>query len=239
MNVNIWIICPFTAKLPEILVRQQLYLMAEAILSSKKEKGWDFQERFETWNPPGDPPTTHLEREKRIALVRNHAIEDIKREVAAGVSPPTHIIWMDADISFYKEDLFTKLVSASIDNLAVTAPMVFLDHRSFKCPPGRFYDTAGFVNQEIRTGLWRPWFAGSGFGPELPELFELDGSVGCLYCVPWKVYEKGALHEPTNGRFTEHYSVCQTARRFGYKLLVLTKEIALHAYLPDFGIEFH
>lgn len=62
--------------------------------------------------------------------------------------------------------------------------------------------------------------------------------VGCLYTVPVPVYLAGARHtdHPTN---TDHWAVCQTARKLGRTVTVDMRLRALHANLPKYGEAWH
>jgi len=187
------------------------------------------------WQPENHKvPSNHAERALCIAGIRNKMVADL---LASKVQPDV-VIWMDLDVIRYDESLLVKLYESSRKHNAVTAPLVFLDKLT-----GRWYDTAGFINKGERSTLHWPYYRqandlGLLDGDPVPH-YQVDGSVGCVYCVPFKVYQLGSKHLFCGEKYTEHYSVCQDARQLGMKLLVREDVAVHHAYLPDYGISFH
>lgn len=241
MNVNAVVLCPIRPGTNKVFIENQERLIKEAAVYAGN-RGMIVHVIYGNFELEGATPVTcHVERARHISAVRNAMILDLATKAGAcyALAELTHVIWMDVDIVRYAPDLFFKLLLVSTEHNAVTAPRVLLDDSSGKTHPGRWYDTAGFIHRGMRATLGFPWFTGERNDEPLPELLEVDGSVGCVYCVPWKVYENGASHHFDTERTTEHYPVCQFARRMGMKLLVLTKETAWHAYLPDYGEAFH
>jgi len=116
----------------------------------------------------------------------------------------------------------------------------------FEHLPGRFYDIAGFVEQGRWARFTPPFFDQPG------PVFELD-SVGSCYLVNADLYRHGARHEldhasatfiaenrvweedaicqnqrgPANS-FSDHYSVCQFARKSQLPVRAFADLIALH-----------
>jgi hypothetical protein len=179
---------------------------------------------------------THAERQKACSALRNTMIENLQRMTPR----PTHVLWIDADVIRYPNELGSTLVKLSIAEKAITAPAVFLDDSSGKCPPYRWYDTAGFIHERRRAEETHPWFRTNPKPlPHNPFVLQLNGSVGCVYCVPWEVYQTGARYEFAGTTFTEHMPICQAALSMGMKVLIDTRLHTYHAYLPDFGERFH
>jgi hypothetical protein len=240
--MNAVVICPVSPRLNPRLLENQRRLMKSAC-EFAGDNNAIVHSMYNDWCPDWRSELkSHPDRARFIAAIRNRCILDFvqARERHEFLRNVTHVIWMDADVVHYDPDLFYRMLEASCANgNAVTAPLVFLDDSSGRTVPGRFYDTAGFIHHGERAGLYRPWFDGAPNDRPLPPLFEMDGSVGCVYCVPWAVYENGASHHYCDPKYTEHYPVCQHARAMGRKVLVLTDAVVRHAYLPDYGEEFH
>lgn len=241
MSINAMVICPVKPGLNPVLLENQKRLI-EAATAYAEQFDMRLHVMYGDFAPPWAPPVkSHADRARHISSIRNAMILEVATAVGlhTALADLTHVIWMDADVVRYPEDLFYRLLDISDKHNAVTAPKVLLDDTNGRTPPGRWYDTAGFIHKGQRAGLWFPYFLGERNDKPLPELMELDGSVGCVYCVPWRVYAEGACHHFDTETTTEHYSVCQHARRMGLKLLVLTEAAAYHAYLPDYGEAFH
>lgn len=237
-SVNAVVLCPMRPGMNPRLVEKQKELLLRATGEWYNESiPITIKPLIIDWEPQWKTPITcHADRATHIAAVRNHAIAFLMTNQKY-YGKITHVIWMDADIVDYDRQLFFDLVRTSAAKNAVTAPLVFLEEAGGKVRPGRWYDTAGFIHQGERAALDYPWFTGAPLA--MPPLFEMDGSVGCVYCVPWEVYLQGGTHHFCGEKFTEHYPVCQHARRMGMKLLVMTDKKVEHAYLPDYGEEFH
>ncbi len=153
------------------------------------------------------------EHNSRVAEVRNAVIEEYLD------SEHTHVLWIDADIIRIPPDLPTKLLQRS----AVVAPIVFWDkHRP------HFYDVGGFVQNGKWANPMPPYWQNMG------PIVSLD-SVGCCYMIPADVYRKGARYSHTDG-FTEHYSVCQDAKRQGLPVLCRTDVSVAHAFLDEYQV---
>lgn len=227
-------ICPMRADMPKAIVAKQFELLSGMVIWNNAV---DIQTHVcvDTW-PEFPVGEKHSDRAKTIAGIRQAYIN----RIYGWETPPTHVLWMDADIISYAPDLCERLLITSTALHSVVAPCVLLDGAERgKCYSHRWYDTAGFVynNHTAQTNF--PWFPISGPWWE-NSLVEMNGSVGCVYIVPWTVYNTGGKYAvPDDLRFTEHYPVCQHAIRMGYKLLVDLQQTVYHAFLPDFGIKFH
>ena len=116
--------------------------------------------------------------------------------------------------------------------------------------PGRFYDVAGFVENGRWARFTQPYFDQPG------PVYDLD-SVGSCYLVNADLYRNGARHEADFASkkfieencvwqedsiarnqaglancFSEHYSVCEFARRAGLPVRAFADLIAYHAKPP-------
>lgn len=135
-----------------------------------------------------------------------------------------YVLWIDSDIVLYPIDIPTSLLEYGKGN--VCAPLVLLDgyHK-------RFYDLAGFLHKD-QTGKLKwadmnpPYFPGN----------EME-SVGAFVMFPAKVFKEGKF-SPTSG-FTEWLSVCQHAKRLGYKVLACRELTVWHINLADYGESWH
>lgn len=194
-------------------------------------------------NAPNKPSVIkcHRDRALYIAKIRDGFIDRFRDDFERkGI---THVLWHDADVIRFPEWMFDRLWELSIKEKAITAPCVLLDNIKAKgtCHPLRWYDTAGFIHNKCMTETEPPWFNGMEW--PLPDVVELNGSIGCVYCVPWVIYKEGGVKhewiEIYGKQFTEHYPICQVGRQMGYKLLVDTKIRAYHAFFPAYKEIFH
>ena len=157
----------------------------------------------------------------KVTRVRNTLLDCFK------LSAFTHVLWIDADLVEYPADLPTRLLQANPHG--VSSCPVFIEDRE-----DQFYDTAGYVGLDDKH-----WEVFAPHHEDVPgnEIVEVS-CVGCLYTVPTPVYVAGARHtdHPTN---TDHWSVCQAARRMGRTVTVDMRLRALHANLPKYGEAWH
>jgi hypothetical protein len=167
----------------------------------------------------------------RHATVRNYMLDRyLKPE-------HTHVLWIDSDLIDYPSDLPALLmeVNPSVTGAAIIAPLALLDASParlvFDPSPERFYDVGGFIEVGRRAAYHPPFFVQDG------PLIELD-SVGCCYLAPAALYRGGVRYKPPiTDYYVEHWSVMQAARKRGYRICALTQVRAIHAWLPDFGLE--
>ena len=131
---------------------------------------------------------------------------------------------------------------------AITAPVVTLDYHEGRDYggmnwPDRFYDIGGFIENGRRVRMHKPWFDQPG------PMYDLD-SVGCCYLIPAWLYREGVRYAPPGlphyrrwqgggvGPFcVEHYSVMRAAAAAGLRIVALGEVRAVHAWLPDYGLE--
>lgn len=157
----------------------------------------------------------------RHATVRNYMLDTYLRD------EHTHVLWVDSDLIDYPADLPTRL--AEVGDRTITAPLPLLSPTSGWS--SRFYDIGGFIEDGNRARMWAPWFNQEG------EVIELD-SVGCCYLAPAELYRAGVRYAPPpTDYYVEHWSVMQEARKRGYRICALTGVRAIHAWLPDYGME--
>jgi hypothetical protein len=141
---------------------------------------------------------------------------------------PEHdlVLWVDADLVRYPADIIPRL--DEVRDGGVAAPFVYLDKEA----PGRFYDTAGFIEfSGQHTPIWPPHFTQPG--PVVSLL-----SVGCCYLIPADVYRSGAVYAPAPPH-VEHWPVMRHAAAMGLPIVADRRIEAFHAYLPDYGERWH
>lgn len=157
----------------------------------------------------------------KVTRVRNTLLDCFK------LSAFTHVLWIDADLVAYPADLPSQLIKANPHG--VSSCPVFIEDRE-----EQFYDTSAFVGLD---GKHWAVFAPHHEDAAGREVVEVAG-VGCLYTVPVPVYQTGVRHtdHPTN---TDHWSICQEARKIGRSVTVDMRLRALHANLPKYGEAWH
>lgn len=138
---------------------------------------------------------------------------------------PQHdwVLWIDADIIDYPEDLFHQLY---IDELSITSPLVSIaGHRTN-------YDTAGTrPNFEQRSDQQPP---SSGDH----EMFSVGGCV----LVPAEVHRHVSFQAQSDTDITantEWTSLCVGAAKFGIRIVWRTSVVVHHANLPNYGEQWH
>lgn len=157
----------------------------------------------------------------KVTRVRNTLLDCFK------LSAFTHVLWIDADLVEYPADLPSQLIKANPHG--VSSCPVFIEDRE-----GEFYDTAAFVGLDDRHWeVFSPHHADAA-GRQVVDV----AGVGCLYTVPVPVYQTGVRHtdHPTN---TDHWAICQAARKLGRTVTVDMRLRALHANLPKYGEAWH
>ncbi len=157
----------------------------------------------------------------KVTRVRNSLLDCFK------LSAFTHVLWIDADLVDYPADLPTRLLHANPHG--VSSLPVFIEDRE-----DQFYDTAAFVGLDEKH-----WSVFAPHHEDAPgrEVVEVAG-VGCVYLCPVPVYLSGVKHtdHPTN---TDHWAICQTARKMSRTVTVDMRMRALHANLPKYGEAWH
>lgn len=128
----------------------------------------------------------------------------------------THVLWIDADVVNYPDDLISRLMGKEGD---IVAAIPLIEGTN------RFYDVYGFVDTEGR----RP----NPYPPYFDRKATL-ASVGTCYLANAAIYHQGARYSPIAGH-TEHYSVCRKAER-----VACAEDIIIyHADLPKWGEPRH
>jgi hypothetical protein len=167
------------------------------------------------------PIPPHPSLYMRHATVRNYMLDTYLKE------EHTHVLWVDSDLIDYPADLPSRL--AEMGDRTIAAPLALLSESSGF--PLRFYDIGGFIEKGNRARMFPPWFEGEG------DVIELD-SVGCCYLAPADLYKQGIRYSPPpTDYYVEHWSVMQEAKKRGYRIVALTTVHAIHAWLPDYGLE--
>lgn len=197
-------------------------------------------------SPPRGVP--HPTRQAAMAAIRQAMIDrHLKDE--------RWVFWVDADIVQYPVPLIDELISRAEGGIA--APLVLMKgniseplSNKYGFGPGRFYDVAGFVEHGRWARFTQPYFDQPG------PVYDLD-SVGSCYLVNADLYRNGAKHEADFASqkfiedncvwqedsiarnqaglancFSEHYSVCEFARRTGLPVRAFADLIAYHAKPP-------
>jgi hypothetical protein len=162
-----------------------------------------------------------------------------------------YVIFVDADIVNGTHGVLNSLVSECACHPAgsVVAPAVILEKRDETSSKYRWYDTAGFIHDEQRAAILPPWFPTSAYNTMKPlgggwdwpagTAIELNGSVGCVYCVHAPVFLHGGFQGEFHPSFTEHWALCQNGRAMGGRIIVRLDLRVEHAYLPKYGEAFH
>ena len=157
----------------------------------------------------------------KVTRVRNTLLDCFK------LSAFTHVLWIDADLVEYPADMPTRLLQTNAHG--ISSLPVFIEDKE-----NEFYDTAGFVGlDEKHWEVFSPHHEDMA-GREVVEV----SCVGCVYSAPSWLYQSGVRHtdHPTN---TDHWSICQAARKAGRSVTVDLRMRALHANLPKYGESWH
>jgi hypothetical protein len=169
---------------------------------------------------------THPSKYAPHAAARNYMLDRYLKD------EHTHVLWIDSDLIDYPADLVTQLLASGAE---IAAPLPLLDPSPARLAmfanPLWFYDIGGFIEQGRRANLGPPFFAQDG------PIIDLE-SVGCCYIATAALYRAGArYHPPVTDYYVEHWSVMQQARKRGMRIVALRDVHAIHAWLPDYGLE--
>ena len=218
---HVLVAIPSNPRHPEAL-RAQAHMLAARLPEANPDHTLDIQIVDTPIEVPTDSPIY-----TRHATIRNHVIDTRLRG-------HEWVLWIDSDLCDYPADLPTTLLQHG----CIAAPMVTLDHHG-----ERFYDIGGFIEHGRRARMGPPWFDQAG------PVIELE-SVGCCYVIPAWLYRVGIRYAPPPYRLTtqdqhgtvgayvvEHWSVMRQAAARGVRIVALTDVRAVHAWLPDYGIE--
>lgn len=137
-----------------------------------------------------------------------------------------YALWIDVDLIDYPADFVTQALQRNPGG--ITAPVVILDRHD-----ERFYDIGGFIAP-----------GGTPFGMDAPWCNQPTNelileSVGCMYLAPAHIYRDWELrYAPTGPVYgVEHYAVCKAAADRGVPVRAYRDLRAIHAWLPDYGVE--
>jgi hypothetical protein len=223
--VNILVLQPIRPSNPPTL-RERADALLERMVSANPGMCFDICQ-----DDSAVPVPKHPSLYMRHATVRNYMLDTYLRP------EHTHVLWIDSDLIDYPADLPMRLASVWATGCtgAIVAPTVLLDDSPARLArlPGRerFYDIGGFIEQGRRARMYPPWFGQQG------DVVELD-SVGCCYLAPAQLYHEGARYQPPHtDYYVEHWSVMQEARRRGYRIFAMMAVRAVHAWLPDYGMD--
>jgi len=211
------------------IIKQKCFALLGRLTSAASHEGYHVATIVDTGGTGDKAISNHVDRARHCAEVRH----TFKVNHYKGFAPDW-FMWMDADIIGTHDDLVCRLIDISRKHKAVVAPSIVLEGTNHR----QWYDTAGFVHKDKRFSPFPPYHTEIAMEVE-KGIWELDGSVGCVYLIPGEVLKESCYFPPQNPLFTEHYPVCQRARQIGYKLLWDSSSIAIHAYLPHYGERFH
>jgi hypothetical protein len=219
---NILVLQPARPSNPPAL-RARADALIERMVASNPAMAFDIgQENVFVVPPP------NVSRYTPHAAARNYMLDRFLK------ADHTHVLWIDSDLIDYPADLPARLLRVED---AIVAPLAMLDASPdrllFDPHPDRFYDIGGFIEAGRRASYWPPHFVQRG------DVIDLD-SVGCCYLAPAQLYRDGVRYAtPPTDYFVEHWSVCQAAKRRGYRVCALTNVRVVHAWLPDYGLELN
>jgi hypothetical protein len=219
--VNILVLQPIRPSNPPAL-RARADALLERMLGANPSTSFDIAQDDSAIDIPPHPSLY-----MRHATVRNHMLDTYLRK------EHTHVLWVDSDLVDYPADLPTLLHEAAPG--AIVAPLAILGDSPDPVRKihgkDRFYDVGGFIENGNRARFFPPYFIQEG------DVIELD-SVGCCYLAPASLYQDGVRYAPPpTDYYVEHWSVMQQAKRRGYRVCALTTARAIHAWLPDYGVE--
>jgi hypothetical protein len=152
-----------------------------------------------------------------------------------------YILWIDADVFKFPSDLVKRLLAVDAGDKGITAPMVLIDGTE------QFYDWSAFIQSgkshiqpENRSNI-----QGRNLQPDPPywqvnpflNIVPMD-CVGSCYLVHTDIYKSGVRHQD-HPSFTDHFPICEAARRMHRHVVVVTDLVVYHAFLPQFGEEWH
>jgi hypothetical protein len=146
----------------------------------------------------------------------------------------THVLWIDADIVVYPNDLIERLLSIESENIIAPFPLIEkCEESEFKYE--RFYDIDFFIGID-----------GNKFNykfPYCPNLIQKNGkyemlSVGTCYLMPSKPFFDGIKFYPYDVR-GDHIPMLEKCIENGYKIYSTDSIYVEHAYLPKYGEKFH
>lgn len=175
---------------------------------------------------PGDSEIrNHTERCHHMVKIRQALVDEYLKPHHIG------ILWLDADIRYDVETIEAMIAHSG----AVIAPLVLYESKTelgmFEGAE-RFYDTSGFIEDGRQTPVRQPFFQ------QKTDVVNLD-SVGAFYLIPASVFRAGGKYEFKNKGYTEHYSVCQFAKKMGLKVICDTRLKVWHACLEEYGEVSH
>jgi hypothetical protein len=152
------------------------------------------------------------------------------------------VLFIDTDVIDYPLDMPTRLIKANPDG--VSAPWVIIEDSN------RFYDCSAFILKGKANPNKQGWQPDFGINilndppfyppeadptPDNPIL-SLD-CAGTITMVSADIY-KYAKYE-NHPSYTDHYSICQSCRNLGRKVICDRSIIAVHANLPKYGESWH
>lgn len=210
--VNVLVAIPYKPNLHDHLYYRMVEL-SERLPEANPDYQLEIQRVCERFEFTGEEPYAHPQATARNALLDKHL-------------RPEHdlVMWLDADLIDYPADIITALNDANPGGL--TAPVVKIEGGE------QFYDTYGFVQCGSKARPFAPFFSVQ----ESLQLAWMD-AVGTAYLAPASIYRPGRY--TTTPQQTEHYSICQEAKRQGVRVACYTGMTIYHADLPRYGLAWH
>ena len=139
---------------------------------------------------------------------------------------PEHefVMWIDADIVDYPEDLALRLLREVSDG--VIAPMILIEGTD------RYYDTYTHIDLK-----GTPARAATPYFDVDDDLIPMSCVGGC-YLMPAEVHR--AMHyTPSGGPGMEHLTLMRVAKKMGFDIFVTRRVKVYHADLPKWGEIYH
>ena len=200
---------------------------------------------FDSRGSPPPPNKPHPYRQSALAKIRQDMVNNY-------LNTADWVLWTDADIVDYPENLFSELITRADGGVASAILLMDGELGTGPISPGgfgwgKFYDVAGFVEGLRWARFDEPWFDQPG------PRYSLDSGGGC-YAVNAEIYRRGARHTPdpyslefirkglewssetvtANQKgpancFTEHFSLCQWAKQHQFPVRAYRDLVARHA----------
>jgi hypothetical protein len=170
----------------------------------------------------------------KVARVRNKLLDTVHWQEY------DYVLWIDADVVDYPADMPSRLIE--VNPTGITAPLVLVEGTD------KFYDWAAFVELGQSGVIVQQdpvMISGRNLVHEPPywriepqQLVVAVDCVGTIYVCPTDVYRAGYRHfdHPV---FTDHFPICEGARKMGRAIGVHRGVKAYHADLPKYGEKWH
>ena len=159
----------------------------------------------------------------RHARVRNQLIDNCLTDDI------THVLWFDADVVGWPEDLIEQLLAVS--EVAVVAPYVFIE-KNERWPFKRFYDISCFKDLYGGHFDFQP-----PYNKAMGDTLSPVSCVGTVFLVPAHLHRE-IRYDPYY-ESNEHVLFFDRVREKGIQVLATPDVEVDHAFLPKYGESFH